>query len=171
MLSSWRFTGAWGQADWEAGRDHLKVALVCTQGGHLTETLQVWEAFAGCEVFFVTHFSARDAEVRALAPAYFCPNIGQRPLVFLHTLVWSLRILLREQPQVIFSTGSEIALPFFFWGKVLGIHTIFLESWCRVYAPSRTGRLAYPLVDEFWVQWPQLLAACGPKARYYGGVL
>jgi UDP-N-acetylglucosamine:LPS N-acetylglucosamine transferase len=149
----------------------VKVALVCTQGGHLTETLQVLDAFAGCELFFVTHFSARDEELRTIAPAYFCPNIGQRPLVFIRTFVWALRLLLREQPQVIFSTGSEIALPFFFWGRLLGIKTIFLESWCRVEHLSRTGRLAYPLVDEFWVQWPQLLQACGSKARYFGGVI
>lgn len=149
----------------------MKVALVCTQGGHLTETLQVLDAFDGCDFFFVTHFSPRDEELQAIAPAYFCPNIGQRPLVLLHTFVWGLRLLLRERPQVIFSTGSEIALPFFFWGRVLGIKTIFLESWCRVESLSRTGKLAYPLVDEFWVQWPQLLEVCGPKAKYFGGVI
>ncbi len=149
----------------------MKIALVCTQGGHLTETLQVMEAFEGNEVFFVTHYSPRDEELHRIAPAYFCANIGERPLVFLRTFGWALRLLLRERPQVIFSTGSEIALPFFFWGKVMGIKTIFLESWCRVYSLSRTGKLAYPLVDEFWVQWPQLLEACGPKAKYRGGVI
>lgn len=149
----------------------MKIALVCTQGGHLTETLQVLDAFKGHEFFFVTHYSARDEELLAIAPTFFCDNIGERPLVFLHTMVWALRLLLRECPQVIFSTGSEIALPFFFWGRLLGIKTIFLESWCRVSGLSRTGRLAYPLVDEFWVQWPQLLQKCGAKARYFGGVL
>jgi UDP-N-acetylglucosamine:LPS N-acetylglucosamine transferase len=149
----------------------VKIALVCTQGGHLTETLQVLDAFEGHEIFFVTHYSTRDDEVRAIAPAYFCANIGERPLVFLRTILWALRLLLRERPQVIFSTGSEIALPFFFWGRLLGIKTIFLESWCRVEGLSRTGKLAYPLVDEFWVQWPQLLQVCGSKARYFGGVI
>ena len=149
----------------------MKIALVCTQGGHLTETLQVLDAFEGHEIFFVTHYSTRDDEVRAIAPAYFCANIGERPLVFLRTILWALRLLLRERPQVIFSTGSEIALPFFFWGRLLGIKTIFLESWCRVEGLSRTGKLAYPLVDEFWVQWPQLLQVCGSKARYFGGVI
>lgn len=149
----------------------MKIALVCTQGGHLTETLQVLDAFEGHEIFFVTHYSTRDDEVRAIAPAYFCANIGERPLVFLRTILWALRLLLRERPQVIFSTGSEIALPFFFWGRLLGIKTIFLESWCRVEGLSRTGKLVYPLVDEFWVQWPQLLQVCGSKARYFGGVI
>jgi UDP-N-acetylglucosamine:LPS N-acetylglucosamine transferase len=149
----------------------VKIALVCTQGGHLTETLQVLDAFEGHEIFFVTHYSTRDDEARAIAPAYFCANIGERPLVFLRTILWALRLLLHERPQVIFSTGSEIALPFFFWGRLLGIKTIFLESWCRVEGLSRTGKLAYPLVDEFWVQWPQLLQICGSKARYFGGVI
>lgn len=149
----------------------MKIALVCTHGGHLTETLQVWEAFKAFDPFFVTHSSARDEEVRALATAYFCRNIGERPYLLLWTFFWGLWILLRERPQVIFSTGAEIALPFFFWGKLMGIKTIFLESLCRVESPSRTGRLCYPLADEFWVQWPQIIQAYGPKARYHGGVI
>ena len=38
---------------------------------------------------------------------------------------------------------------------------------CAQLFPYRQA--AYPLVDEFWVQWPQLLDACGPKAKYHGG--
>ena len=106
----------------------MKIALICTQGGHLTETLQVMDAFEGNEVFLVTHFSPRDEELRLIAPAYFCPNIGERPLVFLRTFVWAFRLLLRERPQVIFSTGSEIALPFFFWGKVLALKRFFSRA-------------------------------------------
>jgi beta-1,4-N-acetylglucosaminyltransferase len=153
------------------GGETLKVALVCTHGGHLTETLQVLEAFAGYDIFFATHFSARDKEVRSIAQSYFCPNIGERPYLFIWAIIWSLWILVRERPRVIFSTGSEIALPFFIWGKLFGIKTIFLESWCRVNQPSRTGKIAYILVDEFWVQWPQLVPACGIKAKYFGAVI
>ncbi|HTX90128.1 MAG TPA: PssD/Cps14F family polysaccharide biosynthesis glycosyltransferase [Anaerolineales bacterium] len=149
----------------------MKIALVCTHGGHLTETLQVLEAFDGHEIFFVTHTSARDEEIRKIAPAYFSRNIGERWYLLPRAFFEARRILRRERPQVIFSTGAEIALPFFFWGKLYKIKTIFLESWCRVEGPSRTGRLVYPLADEFWVQWPQLAQICGPKAKYNGAVI
>lgn len=149
----------------------MKIALVCTQGGHLTETLQVLEAFEGHAFFFVTHHSARDDDLRKIAPAYFCKGINANPLLFLLTIPWALKVILRERPQVIFSPGAEIALPFFFWAKVLRIKTIYLESWCRTEDLSWTGRISFPWVDEFYVQWPQLLAVCGSKAKYCGAVV
>jgi beta-1,4-N-acetylglucosaminyltransferase len=149
----------------------MKIGLVCTHGGHLTEILQVMDAFEGHRIFFATHYSARDAEIRAMAPAYFCRNIGERPWLILYSFFWALRILLRERPDAIFSTGSEIALPFLFWGKILGVRSLFLESWCRVNRPSRTGPIAYHFADAFWVQWPQLVPAYGPKTEYHGSVI
>lgn len=149
----------------------MRIALICSHGGHLTETLQVLDAFRRYSFFWVTHFSARDDEVRRIAPAYFCRNIGKRPLRLLWAFFWALGILLRERPAVIFSTGAEIALPFFFWSRILGIRSIFLESWCRVTGLSQTGRIVYHLATEFWVQWPQLVERCGPKARYHGAVV
>jgi UDP-N-acetylglucosamine:LPS N-acetylglucosamine transferase len=149
----------------------MKVALVCTQGGHLTETLQVLEAFAGNDVFFVTHRSPRDEDVRRLGRAYFFWGINANPFLFALSFLWALNVVLRERPQVIFSPGAEIALPFFVWGKLLGAKTIYMESWCRIDDLSLTGRLAYPIVDAFYVQWPQLLKHCGPKARYLGAVV
>jgi hypothetical protein len=35
---------------------------------------------------------------------------------------------------------------------------VFIESFCRVQSLSLSGLLLYPLVDEFVVQWPQLVA-------------
>jgi beta-1,4-N-acetylglucosaminyltransferase len=148
----------------------MKIALVCTHGGHLTETLQVLPALSGLDIFFVTHYSARDDEIKSIAPTYLCENIGQRKILFLKTFFWALSVLIKERPNIIFSTGSEIALPFFFWGKFLKAKTFFLESFCRVNTPSRTGKFIYYLSDEFWVQWPSLLEAYGPKARFHGAV-
>lgn len=149
----------------------MKIGLVCTHGGHLTQILKILEAFDGHELFFVTHSSSRDGDVCAIAPAYFCKNIGVRLHLFIWTVAWAFFVLAKEKPQVIFSTGAEIAIPFFVWAKVLGIKTIFLESWSRVSHPSRTGQLLYPLADEFLVQWPGLVSVYGSKAKYFGAVI
>ena len=149
----------------------MKVALVCTQGGHLTETLQLLDAFNEHQIFLVTHHSSRDKDLSAIAPAYFTVNIEARPLHLLYAFFEALPILLREKPQVILSLGAEIAIPFFFWGKLLGMKLIYIESWCRVENLSRTGKIVYPIADEFWVQWSQLLEVCGPKARFHGAVI
>lgn len=150
----------------------MKVCLVCSHGGHFTETLQIMQAFAGHEFFFATYHSSREADVLALAPgSYFTDNIGMSVWRMLKAFPWALRILLKEKPQVVVSLGAEIAVPFFYCAKLLGIRTLFIESWCRVENLSLTGKLVYPIADAFWVQWPQLLKVCGRKAKFKGSVI
>lgn len=104
-------------------------------------------------------------------PLYLVENIGISPLRLLQALPTFLRALWRERPAVIVSTGSEIAIPFFYLGRMLGIKTLYVESCCRVRTPSGTGRLVYPVADRFFVQWESLLERFGPKAEFGGRVL
>lgn len=149
----------------------VKIALVSSHGGHLTETLELLEAFEDHEFFFVTYHSVRDADVMEIAPAYFTNNIGTNVFRMLRAFFWTFRVLRLERPDVVLSLGAEIAIPFFYWAKILRMRRIYIESFCRVNNLSRTGKLVYPIVDVFMVQWPQLLKACGPKAVYEGAVI
>jgi beta-1,4-N-acetylglucosaminyltransferase len=149
----------------------VKICLVCSHGGHLTELLQLLPALRGHQLVLATYHSARDRQVRALATAYFTVNAGRSPWRMLRTTLWAFRILRAERPAVIVSLGAEIALPFFYLGRAMHIRTLYIESWCRVASLSLTGRLVYPVADAFWVQWPQLLPLCGPRAAYRGAIL
>jgi beta-1,4-N-acetylglucosaminyltransferase len=147
------------------------VGLICSHGGHLTEILELSLAFEGQDIFFATYRSARADELAQKYRVYALPNIGSSPSLMLRALLTAGRVLRLERPDVIVSTGAEIAIPFFLLARLLGIRTIFVESWCRVRTPSRTGRLLYPIADLFLVQWPELLQVYGPKACYEGGLL
>jgi UDP-N-acetylglucosamine:LPS N-acetylglucosamine transferase len=149
----------------------MKICLVCSHGGHLTETLQLLPALVGHDYFIATYHSARDLELEQVARVYFTQNIGHSIWKMTLVLPWVLRLLKNEVPDVVLSLGAEIAIPFFFLGKLLGIRTIYIESWCRVENLSLTGRLVYPIADEFWVQWPGLLAVVGRKASFHGAVV
>ncbi len=150
------------------GGDTIKICLLCSHGGHLTEILEVAEAFEGHETFFVTYDCER---TRLLDRKHLLGNIGTNPIRMAAAFVTIWRILRREKPDVIVSTGAEIAIPAFYLAKVLGIKTIFIEAWTRVYRPTGTGRIVYPVADVFLVQWKELLPSYGPKARYEGAVL
>jgi UDP-N-acetylglucosamine:LPS N-acetylglucosamine transferase len=147
----------------------MKIALVCSAGGHLTELKFLSEAFADHETFFVTYdgFRARDLEART----YLVEPIDTNPLRMARAFVRIGRLLLRERPDAIVSTGSEIAIPAFFWAELLGIETIYVESWCRIRALSTTGKVVYYLSDLFLVQWPDLAEKAGDRARYEGAVI
>lgn len=148
--------------------NNLKICLTCSHGGHLTEILQLMDAFEGHEVFFITYEGSRSTEIKN---KYTFKNLGKNPLRFIITTPYVLRILLKEKPDIIISTGSEIAIPVFYIGKLLGIRTMFIESLCRVKEPSLTGKIVYPVSDVFLVQWEQLLSKFGKKAEYWGNVL
>ena len=149
----------------------MKIAIACSHGGHLTETLQILKAFEGHEIFFCTYWSARDEYLQSIAPAYFTDNIGYSVRKMIKSFFWAWKILQKEKPDIVFSLGAEIAVPFFYLGKLMRIQTIFIESWCRVETRSLTGRLVYPVADAYWVQWPEQLNSCGPKAKYMGAVI
>lgn len=149
----------------------MKICLVSSAGGHLTETLQLLPAFEGHEFFFVIPHSSRNDMVQGITRAHFVRNIGANPVRMFFGFFWAYRILKLERPDVIISLGAEIAIPFFYLGRLMGMKTLFIESWCRIHDLSKTAKLVYPIVDQFWVQWPQLLEACGTKAQYKGAVV
>ena len=147
----------------------LKIALVCSHGGHLTEMEMLGPAFEGHCCFLVTYRSPRTEVLPG--HRYLIRNIGASPWRLLGAFARAAWVLWRERPDVVLSTGSEIAIPFLWLGRAAGARTVYVESCCRVTAPSRTGPLVYPVSDLFLVQWPALLEGYGPRARYVGGLM
>jgi len=146
-----------------------KIGLICSAGGHYTEMLQLWETFEGYPKFLLTY---REITTKDQQDAYYVENIFRGPLAFIKGIAKTFMILLRERPDILFSTGSEIAAPAFYFGKLLfGTKLIYLECSAQVYQPSLTGRFVYPITDLFLVQWEPLLKKYGPKAKYVGGLL
>jgi UDP-N-acetylglucosamine:LPS N-acetylglucosamine transferase len=103
---------------------------------------------------------------------YYLENIFRGPVAFIKGVVKIFLILLKERPDILFSTGSEIAAPAFYLGKFFyRTRLIYLECSAQVYRPSLTGRFIYPITDLFLVQWEPLLKRYGPKAKYVGGLI
>jgi beta-1,4-N-acetylglucosaminyltransferase len=146
----------------------MKICLTCSHGGHLTEILQLMGAFEGHDVFFITYEGARSNE---LNKKYTLKNLGKNPVRFLLSIPKVFSILLHEKPEIVISTGSEIAIPVFYAAKLLRIKTMFIESLCRIEEPSLSGKIVYPVSDVFLVQWKQLLSKFGKKAQYWGNSL
>lgn len=146
----------------------MKVCLVCSHGGHLTEMLYLLEVFEREEIFFVTYDSPRTQNLDY--KKYLFPNFGERPLELLKNLHKIIKIIVKEKPDIIFSNGAEIAIPFFYLGKLFGKKTIFIECYTRINNPTVTGTFVYPVSDLFFVLWPELLNKYRKKAQYIGGI-
>ena len=146
----------------------LKICLACSHGGHLTEMLQLQQAFEGHDTFYFCY----DAETtRVLSRAYLVPNMARNPIEFLKNLFRLIRIFWKERPDLIVSTGAEIAIPAVLIGKLFRARSIYIECGAQVAQPSVTGRILYRFVDAFLVQWPELLHAYGGRAQFVGSLI
>ena len=48
----------------------MRIALICTRGGHLTETMQLLDAIEGYDFFFVIPHSVSDQELINICSCY-----------------------------------------------------------------------------------------------------
>jgi UDP-N-acetylglucosamine:LPS N-acetylglucosamine transferase len=151
---------------------------VASGGGHFEQILACMDALEGCEVAlsyygYPTFDDFSHAGVARLRPVKFVGwhgvSLALNMVVGFFQWLW---ILATERPDVIFSTGAEVAIVPIIVGKcLLRSRTIFLETASRKENPSRTGKLVYPFCDAFFVQSPALLKHYGPRARYVGSLL
>ncbi len=145
-----------------------KVCLVCSSGGHLFSMYLLQDAWSNYERIWVTHQSI-DTEYfltnETVYHAYYPTdrNIGN----FIKNFLLAMKILRKERPAVILSTGAGVSVPFIYAGWLLGIKSIFVETMTRVQDLSLSGKLIYPVVEFVYVQYPEL-AARYRKAHYKG---
>ncbi len=147
----------------------MKICLVCSHGGHLTEMMQLMEAFKGHDIFFITYRHVRTESLPHRK--YLMENVGHSPVALALSFPRILSILIRERPDIMISTGDEIAVPSFLLARMMRIKTIYIESWCKVRTTSGTGRIVYRMANEFLVQWPELCEVYGKKAKFAGAVV
>ena len=144
-----------------------KICIVSSCGGHLTEVRALMPVYEHYEYFYVLND-------RALLPkdmqgkTYFIRH-SERDWLFFVNLLEAWRILRKERPRLILSTGAGPVVPFTLVGKLFRIPTVFVETFTRVTEPSLTGRIMYYLADRFYYQWKSL-ERYFPKATY-GGLL
>lgn len=148
----------------------MKVCLVGSSGGHLAHLYLLKPFWKDKERFWVT-FDKEDARSvlseEVLYPCYYPTNRNIKNLIKNTFLAY--KILKKERPDVIISSGAAVAFPFFYIGKLFGSKTVYIEVFDRIDAPTVTGKLVYPVTDRFIVQWEEMKKVY-PKAINLGGI-
>ena len=85
---------------------------------------------------------------------YYPTNRSLKALLINTRLAW--KVLRKERPDVIVSSGAAVAVPFFYLGKLFGMKTIYIEVFDRIDKPTMTGKMVYPVTDRFIVQWEEM---------------
>jgi len=148
----------------------LKICLVGSSGGHLTHLYMLKPFWQEHERFWVT-FDKADAQSllqgEKMYPCYFPTNRNVKNLIRNTFLAW--KVLRKEKPDLIISSGAAVAVPFFYLGKLFGAKTAYLEVFDRIDKSTLTGKLVQPVADLFVVQWEEMLQVY-PKSVNLGSI-
>lgn len=136
----------------------MKVCLVGSSGGHLTHLYMLKPFWENKERFWVT-FDKEDAKSllkgEKMYPCYFPTNRNIKNLIKNTFLAY--KVLKKEKPDLIISSGAAVAVPFFYVGKFLfGAKVVYIEVFDRIDKPTMSGKLVHPIADLFIVEWEEM---------------
>lgn len=152
-------------------RSRCRIALVGSSGGHLAHLLALRPFWQDRDRFWVT-FDTQDAvsllEGERRYWAYHPTNRHVPNLI--RNSFQALRILLRERPSLIISSGAAPAIPYFWLARIFGARTVFIEVLDRLDSPTITGRVVSPVAHTILVQWTEQQRFY-PRAKLIGPIL
>lgn len=162
------------------------VFFACSEGGHFAQMMALNQLFGQYHSVLVTDNYRANKEMPALQNIEEIAFVGgiadsrkenaknshnDSRLTYLKGYLklfgQCFKVLNKYKPRVIVSTGSNVAVPLFWFGKFFGSKLIFIETRAHVYNKSLTGKLVGGISDVVIVQWKEMLDVY-KKAEYYG---
>lgn len=152
----------------------VKICFAASSGGHLEELSCLKELADKYDSFLLTEKSGFDSGKKAWKKVYYVSQINRKEkqfmIKYLMNCLSSVKILWKERPNYIISTGALATFPICYLGKkIFKCKIVYIESFARVDNRSLTGKYMENVADLFLVQWPDMIKFY-PKAEYYGGL-
>jgi UDP-N-acetylglucosamine:LPS N-acetylglucosamine transferase len=136
----------------------LHICLVGSAGGHLSQLLKIHECWQRYNTIYITTTDTGRDKIQILDKVYVVGESNRRhPLRLLKVSANCAKIVLREKPDVVISTGASVGCIVCFMGKLLGAKIIWIDSITNVKRLSLSGRMVKYIADLFLVQWPNLI--------------
>ena len=137
----------------------------------MTELLRLSDCWKGQDTFFVTTVPVVQENLQGSRNVYIVGECNrQYPLRVFRVLLRCTKIVFKERPNVVISTGAAAGCMICFLSKLLGARIIWLDSITNVNRISLSGRMVRYIADLFLVQWPQLTSKYR-KVEYIGTVI
>ena len=148
-----------------------KICFASSSGGHTEQTLTLMNNMNREVSFLVTE--KVDYDDSRKGKTHYLTQVNRKELGCIFKLAFnalvSLRILVREKPDIIVTTGVLAVIPLCLLAKMLRKKLIYIESFADITSPTLTGKLLYKYADRFYIQWEDLYAYY-PKAEYIGSI-
>ena len=148
-----------------------KICIPTSSGGHLTHMMLIKPFWQKNDRFWVTFNKEDSNTILEQERKYYChyPTNGNY-INLIKNFVLAWRILKKEKPDIIISSGAAIAIPFFYLGKrFFGCKCYYIEVFDRINSNTKTGQFCYKYADKFFVQWEEMKKVY-PKAIVLGSI-
>ncbi len=107
--------------------------------------------------FYVTTLEALAGKLRQKGPVYIIGECNRQiPMKIFGVLARSLKIIIKERPDVVITTGSLPLAIVCLSAKLFGAKIIWIDSIANIERFSMSGRMVLPFADLFLTQWPEL---------------
>lgn len=153
-----------------------RVMFISSTGGHLTELLQLKELFSFYDYYLVTEKTKSTLSLTTQYPdhiSFLMYGTKAHFISYPFRLLWncfkSLYIYLKVHPDYIITTGAHTAGPMCCIGKIFGSRIIYIETFANICTKTITGKLLYPISDQFIVQW-ESMKKLYPEATFGGWI-
>ena len=133
--------------------------------------LKLSECWKGYETFSITTTEVVREKLQNFGPVYTVGECNrQHPILVFKVLLECIRIILKERPDIIISTGAAVGCIACFLGKFIGAKIIWIDSITNVEKLSLSGRMVRFIADLFLVQWP-ILSEKYRNTEYIGSII
>ena len=144
------------------------VLAVASGGGHWTQLLRLRPVFDGLPVTWLTTHPEYAADVSGPFSVVQDANRWNK-LALLKMFLQVGWLILRLRPAVVFTTGAAPGFAAVFFGRLLGAHTVWVDSIANCETLSASGARAGRWAHVWLTQWEHLARPEGPA--YWGSVL
>lgn len=151
-------------------KKELRVCITASAGGHLTQLLKLSESWKEYEVFYVSTLKSVTQKLQKLGRFYITGECNrQYPVRALWVLKNCIKIILKEKPNIIVSTGAAPSCLLCIVGKLFGAKIVWIDSIANVERLSLSGRIIRPFASLVLTQWPEVAEKY--ESVYYEGAL
>ena len=150
----------------------VKICFISSSGGHFEQLMMLKPLMDKYKSFIVTEKTNYKVS-RGNRTIYYLDQVNRNEKLFVLKMIKNslktLKIFIKEKPDVIITTGVLSAIPMCIIGNIFRKKLIYIESFAKVNTPTLTGKLIYKFADQFYVQWRDMLKIY-PEAIYRGGI-
>lgn len=137
----------------------------------MSQLLKLADSWAGLETVYITTTEVPRNKLSKFGRIYVVGECNrQHPWRVIKVLLRCIRIIFREKPDVVISTGAAVGCIVCFLQWVTGGKIVWIDSIANVEKLSLSGRMVRPIADLFLTQWPELTSRYD-KVEYVGAVV